>query len=224
MQERKQSMGRRIMAVLTAVTLCCFSAVAAAQTATAAPPTATGSPSVFVFQDGITWSSTPAQVLEAEGLDSAAYAAMGELQACPVSRIPDGVGADLGACIFLSDQLLITVYQFTQAELLSRYLETLSALYGPPNLTDVTRFVPTVRLIRSNNPMVADAVDDFALSDIKDFVGWALEDGTLIVSVSLDSTHTLVMFIHESRVRAAAPDIDGSQGDADPSFAQQAND
>lgn len=154
----------------------------------------------FLFRNEITWETTPEQMIAAEGKTDMVASQSGDLNFYSFSLKDEGDEETYVGYIFLGTRMIITSYQFTSLQAYQRYLDALHLAYGTPTHTDAVCLSPTIWLIRSNNPIVADSVDDYDTSEIEGFAGWNLDDGTLITTFYLSEDNPVIFFICEDRV------------------------
>ena len=154
----------------------------------------------FLFRNEITWETTPEQMIAAERKTDMETFQSGDLDFYSFSLKDEGDGETIVGYIFLGTQMIVTSYQFTSLHAYQRYLDALNLAYGAPTHTDAVCLSPTIWLIRSNNPIVANSVDDYDTSEIEGFAGWNLDDGTLITTFYISEDNPVIFFICEDRV------------------------
>jgi len=150
----------------------------------------------FTFREGITWSTTPAQMMEAEHVNDLSPTQIGAFEAYTLENITASrFQAKLGF-IFKGSQLVLAGYSFTPYSLVSedfQYLfRALNAKYGNPTFFDAQHFMTLIGML--------DSEADFSEADLASLYGWTLSDGTLIVLFNVGTLQTDLLYLNEPQL------------------------
>ena len=161
--------GRKLICLVLCLLLLCGTAFADAS---------------FSFRDGVTWSTTPAQMLAAEGVDDSGV------------NKHDGNGYTYYYIkgkdvyyVFRGEQL-VQAYTIRSGSAYDAALERLTARYGAP--ADVPADTVTTLI----NSLVPNSVMPGTLGSL---AAWRLSDGTLATLFTFDGL-TCTVYFHEQRI------------------------
>jgi len=160
---------------------------------------------VFTFRDGITWDSTLAEAMAAEGATDAREWGKNQAQ-INVYDVPFAGHASSLIYLFLDGKLvcisLVATDGSDNATALSDFKATLTEQYGQPNITELDRMLKIVTAVGGN-------IGDTASIDASPWAGWVLPDEHTLIFVSEVDGSVGLLFLNEAPFapakEAAAP-------------------
>ncbi len=140
----------------------------------------------FTYRSGITWDTTPSQMLAAEGLREGDES----FNQQDYNGLTFFFLKTEGIYYVFRGEQPIMAYSLPPQDVFLAELERLTALYGAP--ADVTADTVATLL----NLVIPDSAES---GDISDLAAWRLSDGTLAAMFTMDSVNFQIYF-HEPRI------------------------